>query len=135
MANEEGNNLLDLEVQTVSDEEFLASWAAQNKISSYVMEKLRVEGFTSMDTLKLIDRDNLCKAKFSIQRGQQKLVLAAVQKYIQTQAPAQASVQPTATQPGGSGTQAAANIQPEDTWVTEAAQTTFSPITPANGFN
>ena len=88
-----------------------------------------------MDALKLIDRDDLCKAKLAIPRGQQKLVLAAVQTFIQTQAPAQASVQPTAMQPGGSGTQAAANIQPEDIGVTEAAQTTSVPITPAKGVN
>ena len=99
------------------------------------MEKLRVEGFTSMDALKLIDRNDLCKAKLAIPRGQQKLVIAAVQQFIQTQEPAQASVQPTSTQPGGSGTQAAANIQPEDTGVTEAAQTASAPLTPANGVN
>ena len=135
MANEEGSNLLDLEVQTVSDEEFLASCATQNKISIDVMEKLRVEGFTSMDALKLIDRDDLCKAKLAITRGQQKLVLAAVQKFIQTQAPVQASAQPIATQPGGSGTQAAANNQSDDTGNTDVAQTTSAPIAPANGMN
>ena len=78
-----------LEVRTVSDEEFVASWAANNKISQDVVEKLCQEGFTSMEALKLIDRDDLSKTKLAIPKGQQKLVLAAVQKYIQREHGAQ----------------------------------------------
>ena len=59
----------DLEVETVSDDVFLNNWAAKNKISGDVVEKLKQEGFTSMDALVLIDRDDLSKSKLAIPRG------------------------------------------------------------------
>ena len=81
----------DLEVETVSDEVFINNWATKNKISGEVIEKLKQDGFTSMDALVLIDREDLAKSKLAIPRGQQKLVLAAVQKFIQTEGLAQAA--------------------------------------------
>ena len=45
----------DLEVETVSDEVFINNWATKNKISGDVIEKLKQDGFTSMDALVLID--------------------------------------------------------------------------------
>ena len=68
----------DFEVRTILDEEFVANCAIENKISKDVVEKLRQEGFTSMEALKLIDNGNLNKQKLGIPPGQQKLVLAAM---------------------------------------------------------
>lgn len=65
-----------VEIRTMTDEEYVSHWAAQNKISSEATEKLFKEGFTSMEALKLIDSEDLGKTK--IPRGQQKLILAAV---------------------------------------------------------
>ena len=56
-----------------------------------MIEKLKQDRFTSMDALVLIDREDLSKSKLAIPRGQQKLVLAAVQKFIQTEGLAQAA--------------------------------------------
>lgn len=137
MANSEVDRILDIEVQTVSDEVFLANWAVQNKISIDVIEKLKVEGFTSMDAMKLIDRDDLCKPKLAIPRGQQKLVLAAVQKFIQTEAPAQtATAQVTQTAVGQTAvTQADGDLnnQSESTGITYAARNVQAQISPDNG--
>lgn len=73
-----------VDVRNLSDEEHLAAWAKDNKISREAIDRLYQEGFTSMEALKLIDRDDLVKAK--LLRGQQKLILAAVQKLLQNEA-------------------------------------------------
>lgn len=76
-----------LDIQNLSDEECLAAWASENKISRESMDRLFQEGFTSMRALKLIDRDDLVKAK--LPRGQQKLIFASVENLLQNEALAQ----------------------------------------------
>ena len=78
-----------LDVHTMSDEEYMEAWAKHNTISAEAVAKLFQEGFTSMEALKLIDRDDLAKAK--LPRGQQKLVLASVQRLLETEARAKAA--------------------------------------------
>ena len=72
-----------LDVHTMSDQEYMEAWAKHNKISTEAVAKLFQEGFISMEALKLIDRDDLAKAK--LPRGQEKLVLASVQKLLETE--------------------------------------------------
>ena len=121
MAN--GDVTIDMEVESIPDEEFLNNWAAKNKISSDVVDKLRQEGFTSMDALILIDRDDLCKAKLAIPRGQQKLVLVAVQKFVQSEGLAQTAVAQASQEMAGetsqttdqsNGTDATGQISPNN---------------------
>ena len=59
------------------------------KISAEAIAKLCQEGFTSMEALKLIDRDDLAKAK--LPRGQQKLVLALIKKMLESKTRAKAA--------------------------------------------
>ena len=61
----------DPEVRTISDEEFLSIWAKENIISGDVVETLRQESFTFMESFKLIDRDDPNKPKLAISKGQQ----------------------------------------------------------------
>ena len=67
-----------IEIRTVSDEEIVINWATQHKISKDAIDKLFKEGFTSMEALLLLEDEDLGRTK--IPRGQQKLILAGVQK-------------------------------------------------------
>lgn len=82
MAAEEHINIVDnlVEIRTMTDEEMVANWAAESKISADAMDKLVLEGFTSLDAVKLIEPNDLTKTK--IPRGQQKLIIASVQKLV-----------------------------------------------------
>ena len=88
MAQNNVANIVD--IRTMSDEEYMAAWAKDNKISLEAIEKLSQDGFTSMQALKLVDKDDLAKAK--LPRGQQKLILASIQKLLQDEALAQAVI-------------------------------------------
>lgn len=79
-----------VDVRNLSDEEYLAAWASENKISREAMDKLFQEGFTSIEALKFIDRDDLIKAK--LPRGQQKLIFTSVKKLLQNEALAQTAL-------------------------------------------
>ena len=72
-----------IEVRTMTDEEVVLHWAKQSKISIDSVEKLFKDGFTSMEAIELIDSDDLGKTK--IPRGQQKLILASVNKRLNLQ--------------------------------------------------
>ena len=72
-----------IEVRTMTDEEVVLHWAKQSKISIDSVEKLFKDGFTSMEAMELIDSDDLGKTK--IPRGQQKLILASVNKRLESQ--------------------------------------------------
>ena len=84
---------------------------------------MRQEGFTSMDALILIDRGDLCKANLAIPRGQQKLALAAVQKFVQSKGLAQIAVAQASQEMAGetsqttdqsNGTDATGQISPNN---------------------
>ena len=79
MMGDDVENLIEMEVRTLSDEEAMYVWAAENKINKEALDKLVKDGFTSMDALRLVDQEDLHKSK--LPRGQQKLILACVQKY------------------------------------------------------
>ena len=66
-----------IEITTMSDEQIAAAWAAKCKITDEAVEKLFKEGFNSLDAIKLIESEDLAKTKIS--RGQQKLIIAAVE--------------------------------------------------------
>ncbi|MEW8548569.1 MAG: hypothetical protein AB2693_34135 [Candidatus Thiodiazotropha sp.] len=72
-----------IEIRTMTDEECVNNWAAQNKISAEAIERLFKEGFTSMEALKLVDSDDLSRTKIS--RGQQKLILASVARLLKSE--------------------------------------------------
>ena len=59
------------EIETVADEEVVATWATQNKITQDAVEKLFKEEFNSLQAISLIDTDDLARTK--IPRGQQNL--------------------------------------------------------------
>lgn len=59
-----------------SDFEQVEQWATQMKISPDAVKLLFKDGFTSMEAVTLLDRDDLAFTK--IPRGQQKLILKAV---------------------------------------------------------
>lgn len=88
MAQNNVANIVD--IRTMSDEEYMAAWAKDNKISLEAIEKLSQDGFPSMQALKLVDKDDLAKAK--LPRGQQKLILASTPKLLQDEALAQAAI-------------------------------------------
>lgn len=67
-----------IKTRTVSDEEIVINWATQNKISKDTVDKLFKEGFTPMEALLLLEDEDLGRTK--IPRGQQKSILAGVQK-------------------------------------------------------
>ena len=64
-------------------EEVVLHLAKQSKISVDPVEKSFKDRFTSMKAIKLIDGDDLGKTK--IPRGQQKLILASVNKRLDLQ--------------------------------------------------
>ena len=67
-----------VEIHTVTDEQIVAAWAAQCKISQEAVEKLASDGFTSMEAIQLLDREDMKRSKLPM--GQQKLILAAVKR-------------------------------------------------------
>ena len=69
-----------IEVRTLTEEEVVLNWAAQNKISPDSIERLFKDGFTSMEAIQLLDNDDLQRTK--IPRGQQKIILASVSKIL-----------------------------------------------------
>ena len=62
----------------MTDEQIVAAWAAQCKISQEAVEKLASDGFTSMEAIQLLDREDMKRSKLPM--GQQKLILAAVRR-------------------------------------------------------
>ena len=73
----------------MSDEEIVLDWASHHKVSRDAMEKLFKEGFTSMEAMMLLEEDDLTRTK--IPRGQQKLILAAVSKLLNSRQRAEES--------------------------------------------
>ena len=69
---------LSVEIHTMTDEQIVAAWAAQCKISQEAVEKLASDGFTSMEAIQLLDKEDMKRSKLPM--GQQKLILAAVQR-------------------------------------------------------
>lgn len=67
-----------LEIRTSTNKEMVAAWTAEKKISGDAWDKLFKEGYTSLDTVKLFEMDDLLKTK--IPRGQQKLIFVSVHK-------------------------------------------------------
>ena len=84
-----------IEIETMTDEEVVATWATQNKITQDAVEKLFKEGFNSLQAISLIDTDDLARTK--IPRGQQKLILASVGKLNNTANTTGQSEEKTAT--------------------------------------
>ena len=72
-----------IEYGTMTYEEVVLHWAKQSKISIDSVEKLFKDRFTWIKAIKLIDGDDLGKTK--IPRGQQKLILASVNKRLDLQ--------------------------------------------------
>ena len=72
-----------IEFRTMTYEDVVLHWAKQSKISIDSVEKLFKDRCRSMKTIKLIDGDDLGKTK--ILRGQQKLILASVNKRLDLQ--------------------------------------------------
>ena len=54
------------EVRTLSDEEAIFVWAAENKINKESIEKLIKDGFTSMDALRLVDQEDLHNPSYHV---------------------------------------------------------------------
>ena len=69
-----------IEITTLSDEEIVLNWASQSKVSRDGIEKLFKECFDSMEAMLLLEDDDLARTK--IPRGQQKLILAVVNKLL-----------------------------------------------------
>ena len=67
-----------VEIHTMTDDQIVVAWAAQCKISQEAVEKLVSEGFASMEAIHLLDREDMKRSK--LRMGQQKLILAAVQR-------------------------------------------------------
>lgn len=63
--------------QAQGDLEKVQQWAEQNKISPEAVKVLTKEGWTSMEALELLETEDIAATK--IPRGQQKLLLKAVQ--------------------------------------------------------
>ena len=78
-----------IEISTMSDEEVVLDWASHHKVSRDATEKLFKEGFTSMEAMMLLEEDDLSRTK--IPRGQQKLILAAVSKLLNSRQRAEES--------------------------------------------
>ena len=62
----------------VEGEKALREWAAAQKVTSKTVDLLIKDGFNSMEAVDLLDCDDLLQSK--IPRGQQKLLLKALQK-------------------------------------------------------
>ena len=78
MALENGEPVQNIVEITMTEEEAVFDWAAKHNIMEDAVEKLIKEGFSSLTAIKLLEMEDLAKAKIS--RGQQKLILASVTK-------------------------------------------------------
>ena len=52
-----------VEIHTMTDEQIVAAWAAQCKISQEAVEQLESDGFTSMEAIQLLDREGMKRSK------------------------------------------------------------------------
>ena len=64
-----------------AEEADFRDWATSNKISSKAVDMLVKDGFNSMDAIVLLERDDLSS---KMPRGQQKLLLKALQYFLGT---------------------------------------------------
>ncbi len=104
------------EAPALGDLEKVQQWAQDNKISADVVKVLTKEGWTSMEALELLEAEDLAASK--IPRGQQKLLLKAVQVLQPKTLPEQA----TEAAAGGTGAATgAANGDQPDPYVAAAA--------------
>ena len=76
--NVRGHRTLYTTEADVEGEKALREWAAAQKVTSKTVDLLIKDGFNSMEAVDLLDCDDLLQS--NIPRGQQKLLLKALQK-------------------------------------------------------